>query len=886
MDFDFDTGRIYGGLATLDVSANPPLGTGPANVLDIIANGAVILPKGTAAQRPAAAGGTDIAGMLRYNTSGSIEYFDGTNWITLSVGGGSVTSINATSSTAALTVVGGPITSSGTFTFDLDDDLTAIAALTGTGFAVRSAADTWVQRAIVGTAGTIVVSNGDGVAGAPTITLDTLGTPVTASFVKITTDTFGRVSATTPVTQTDITTLVDTVYVNVLGDAMTGSLTMNTGTHITLTDAPVNGTDATNKDYVDALANGLSWKQAVLVGSTTDIDLTTGGLLTIDGVIVIDGARVLVKAQTDNTENGIYIAATGAWVRSQDMDGTTPLNEVNGAAVFIEQGTTQADTAWVQTQDVQIIGTDPIVWSQFSSAGGYSAGNGLVLTGSVFSLSAPVSIANGGTALSTTPGNGQLLIGNGVDYTLAGLTSGTGITITPAAGSITIDNSGVLSVTGTTNQITASPTAGNVVLTLPSTLIVPGSLEVTTTFQVNTFTPNSMLYVTTAGQVVSTAALTDGQILIGDTGGVPVAGTVTGGTGITVTNGAGTITIDVDKTEMVTSFSAGTTGFTPSSPAFGDVVLAGTLNVANGGTGLTSLGGANTVLGVDAAGTAAEYKTITAGTGISVTNGVGVITVANTGVTSVGLTDGSVTPIFTVTGSPVTATGSFTNTLNTQAANVVFAGPQTGTAAEPTFRALVLNDLSSALKLYTENPGTVVSPSATGTNSVAIGSGSSATAVESFAEGSGAVARIYGQKAFANGFTTTAGEAQAGLYVLRNVTDDNTVTELFLDGTSEQIVLPDNSLFTFEVLVAGRRTDAVGGGAGYRFIGVARKDATSGSVTFVGTPSKTVLGETNIGWDSLLTVDTSTGAISIKVLGEAAKDIKWTAVVRTSEVTN
>src|SRR5690606_14144541 len=112
------------------------------------------------------------------------------------------------------------------------------------------------------------VSNGSGVAGNPTITLDTVGTPVSASFVKITTDAFGRVTATTPVVQSDITTLVDSVYVNVAGDTMTGPLVMATGTYITLTDPPVNGTDAVNKDYADALANGLSWKQAVVAATT------------------------------------------------------------------------------------------------------------------------------------------------------------------------------------------------------------------------------------------------------------------------------------------------------------------------------------------------------------------------------------------------------------------------------------------------------------------------------------------------------------------------------------------------------------------------------------------------------------------------------------------
>lgn len=64
-------------------------------------------------------------------------------------------------------------------------------------------------------------------------------------------------------------------------------------------------------------------------------------------------------------------------------------------------------------------------------------------------------------------------------------------------------------------------------------------------------------------------------------------------------------------------------------------------------------------------------------------------------VTSVGLADGSSTPIFNISGSPVTTSGTLTETLKTQSANVCFAGPTTGSAAQPTFRALVAADIPS-----------------------------------------------------------------------------------------------------------------------------------------------------------------------------------------------
>jgi hypothetical protein len=315
--------------------------------------------------------------------------------------------------------------------------------------------------------------------------------------------------------------------------------------------------------------------------------------------------------------------------------------------------------------------------------------------------------------------------------------------------------------------------------------------------------------------------------------------------------------------------------------------LAGTLGFSSGGTGLTALGAANTVLGVNAGASALEYKSISAGTGISVTPGVGVLTIANTGVTSVGL---SITgPVYTVSGSPVTTTGTLTATLNTQADNTFFAGPTTGGPLAPTFRTITAADLGTALQLYKENPSTPTAPVASGTNAVAIGSGATASATGSFAEGDGASARLYGQKAYANGKFATAGDAQHGVYVLRvDFSTAATFFEMFLDGTggSQRLVLPNNSVFTFDILIAGARTDGTSQGAGYRFVGVAKKLGT-GTIAFIGTPSKTIIGETVAQWDARVTADTGTDAIIVETRGPntGTVPINWVATVQTTEVT-
>jgi hypothetical protein len=872
MDFNFDTGAIYGGLQSLDVSTLPPLG-GQAGVLTVVGTGAITLPGSITGDRPASA----VAGMLRYNSSfTSLEYFDSASWIQLSVGGGTVTSVNATGSNG-VTVGGVPITSTGTIAIGLGDITPTSVAATGTVTGSNLSGTNTGDQTITLTGD--VTGSGTGSFAATLATVN--ASPQTDTFRKITVNGKGLVTATSAVTTSDITTLVDGTYVNISGDTMSSGANLTFvggGEVLGLPATPSGATAATSKSYVDSVAAGLSWKQAVKAASTGD--LTLSGTQTIDGVALIAGDRVLVKDQTDNTQNGIYVVSATAWARATDMDAVTPINEINGAAVFVEEGTTQHDTAWVQIDNVQTVGTDPIQFTQFAGMGTYTAGTGLTLTGNSFSITAPVTTALGGTGLTSTALNGQLLIGNGTGYTLANITGSTGLSVTNGAGTIALANTGVTSIAGTANQISASASTGAVTLSVPSAFIAPGTVQVTTSLTVDTLTPNAALYATTGGQIVSTAALTDGQILVGSTGNVPVATTITAGTGISVTNAAGSITIATTAGSHVTSFSAGTTGLTPNTATTGDVTLAGTLAVANGGTGLTALGTANQVFGVNAGATAAEYKTLSAGTGMSVVHGANVVTFNNTGVTSVGLTAPS---IFTVTGSPVTTTGTIDFALNTQAAHAVFVGPTTGTAV-PTFRSLAYADLP--IQLYVENPSTPTAPVATGANAVAIGSGSSATADGSFAEGAGASATIFGQKAFANGSFATAGDAQRGLYVARNITTDATLTELFLDGSATKLVMPDNSVFTFDILVAARRTDATGGGAAYRFVGVARKDTTAGSITFIGTPSKTVIGETNAAWDAAVSVDTTNGAFRVRVTGEAAKTIRWVATIETTEVTN
>ena len=110
-------------------------------------------------------------------------------------------------------------------------------------------------------------------------------------------------------------------------------------------------------------SSDLSWKEPVIVATTTNIALT--GTFAIDGVTVAAGDRVLVKEQTTATENGIYIVDAGAWTRAPDMAAAS---DSSGDAVISTQGTVNADKAWVQTSDPGIVGTDNLVFATFGSA--------------------------------------------------------------------------------------------------------------------------------------------------------------------------------------------------------------------------------------------------------------------------------------------------------------------------------------------------------------------------------------------------------------------------------------------------------------------------------------------------------------------------------------
>lgn len=190
--------------------------------------------------------------------------------------------------------------------------------------------------------------------------------------------------------------------------------------------SPSADTDAANKAYVDNLLAGLRWKQPVRVATTASGTLASAFAngSTVDGVTLATGDRILIKDQSTQTENGIYVvAASGAPTRATDADSSA---ELNSATVFVMAGSVNADRAYTQTTDNPTIGSSNIVFAQFGGGTAYSAdGQGLELSGTTFSLELD------GTTLAKS-GSG-LRVGSGAAG--AGLTEVSGVlAVNPGTG--------------------------------------------------------------------------------------------------------------------------------------------------------------------------------------------------------------------------------------------------------------------------------------------------------------------------------------------------------------------------------------------------------------------------------------------------------------------
>lgn len=235
------------------------------------------------------------------------------------------------------------------------------------------------------------------------VTLDKIADAVTKTTLGTTDLTLGSTSTTVAgLTSVAVGTL--TVTTNNIATSSgnlvlnpTGNISANSNRIVDVSN-PTSANDASNKTYVDSVAQGLAIKTACAAATTADLSGTynngtngVGATITIaaDSIAVLDGVtlqvgdRILVKNQTNLVENGIYTYTnTSTLTRATDADTTAELSA--GTFFFVQSGTLAGDNGFVQTEIVNNIGSGAnsnIKYTQFSGAGQIVAGAAITKTG-------------------------------------------------------------------------------------------------------------------------------------------------------------------------------------------------------------------------------------------------------------------------------------------------------------------------------------------------------------------------------------------------------------------------------------------------------------------------------------------------------------------------
>ena len=208
--------------------------------------------------------------------------------------------------------------------------------------------------------------------------------------------------------------------------APTADVSLN-GQKITGLALATQSTDAASKAYVDAVKTGLDVKDSVRV-TTPGSNITLSGLQTIDGISLSADDRVLVKDQNTASENGIYLAKSGSWVRASDANENSEVT--SGLFTFTEEGSLNGSAGFVLTTSGSItVGTTGLAFAQFSGAGNITGSGGIQKSGADLSLDIK---SNGGIVLESGE-VGVDLGASSITGTLAISDGGTGATSAAAA---------------------------------------------------------------------------------------------------------------------------------------------------------------------------------------------------------------------------------------------------------------------------------------------------------------------------------------------------------------------------------------------------------------------------------------------------------------------
>ena len=241
-----------------------------------------------------------------------------------------------------------------------------------------------------------------------------------------------------------ISTTSGTLIINPNGTSNTVDVA---NSRITSLGTPSGDTDAATKGYVDGVVNGLDIKESVKLATTANIAGTyssgagtitksgNGAIGDIDGVTGTQGIRILVKDQSNEFENGIYVLTavgdgSNPYVLTRAGDANASAEISGGSFFFVEQGTTNADNGFVTTHNGNPnLTSDAIIFQQFSGAGQITTGDGIQKSGNEISVDLK---ANSG--LEIDGGEIRLNLGaSTINGTLAVADGGTGATTASSA---------------------------------------------------------------------------------------------------------------------------------------------------------------------------------------------------------------------------------------------------------------------------------------------------------------------------------------------------------------------------------------------------------------------------------------------------------------------
>jgi hypothetical protein len=128
---------------------------------------------------------------------------------------------------------------------------------------------------------------------------------------------------------------------------------------------PTAAGDAVPKSYVDSAVEGLAWKDSARVGTQSNINLSSPGS-TVDGITMASQDRVLVRNQSTQSQNGIYVWNGASTAMTRSLDAST-FAELEQAIITVEEGT-DAGTTWRQTQINGVIDTNNVIFTSFAAA--------------------------------------------------------------------------------------------------------------------------------------------------------------------------------------------------------------------------------------------------------------------------------------------------------------------------------------------------------------------------------------------------------------------------------------------------------------------------------------------------------------------------------------